>query len=109
MTTDDPHDKQIGREAINTTGGDHIDTGGGDYAGRDIDKRQGGAFIEDSVVHGDVIGYQTNYYRAPATSLDRQQQRNRRAMLQKVKTIWITGLLEHSLAEVVKIDLGLVD
>jgi hypothetical protein len=30
MTTDDLHNKEIGREAIDTTGGDHIDTGGGD-------------------------------------------------------------------------------
>lgn len=32
-----------------------IDTGGGDYAEGDIDKRQG-AFVKDSTIHGDVIG-----------------------------------------------------
>jgi eukaryotic-like serine/threonine-protein kinase len=48
-------------------------------------------------------------HQSPATPLDRQQQRNRRAMLEKVKTIWINGLLEQSLAEVAKIDLDLVD
>jgi hypothetical protein len=38
-----------------------------------------------------------------------QNERNRRAMLEKVKTIWIGGLLKQSLAEVVRIDLGFVD
>jgi hypothetical protein len=38
-----------------------------------------------------------------------QQRRNRQAMLAKVKAIWIDGLLKQSLAEVVKIDLGLID
>jgi hypothetical protein len=33
-----------------------INTNGGDLAGRDIDKRQGGVFVENSTVEGDVIG-----------------------------------------------------
>jgi eukaryotic-like serine/threonine-protein kinase len=99
----------------------NIHTDGGDYAGRDLDKRQGSAFIENSVVQGDVVGGDKvagdkvlgdkiahhHYYQATTPPLDQQQQRNRRAMLEKVKTIWIKGLLEQSLVEVVKIDLGL--
>jgi GTPase SAR1 family protein len=49
------------------------------------------------------------YYQAPPTPLDRQQQRNRRAMLAKVKAIWIDGLLEQSLAKELRIDLDLTE
>lgn len=41
-----------------------IDTGGGDYAEGDIDKRQG-AFVEGSTVHGDVIGQQVVQHAVP--------------------------------------------
>ncbi len=37
-----------------------------------------------------------------------QAQRNRRLMLERVKTIWIDGLLQSSLAGVARIDVGLV-
>jgi hypothetical protein len=84
----------------------NITTGGGDYAGRDIDKRQGVVFVEGHV-HGSVIGQQHNYYQAPTTPLDRRQQRNRKAMLQKVKAIWIDGLLAQSLAKELRIALDL--
>jgi flagellar biosynthesis GTPase FlhF len=50
-----------------------------------------------------------NYYQQRATPLERQRQQNRRDMLTKVKAIWIRGLLEHSLAEVVRIDLEMED
>lgn len=32
-----------------------INTGGGDVAGHDIDKRQGEVFVENSTIEGDVI------------------------------------------------------
>src|SRR6266487_2644277 len=91
-------------------GGDqpNITSGGGDVAGRDIDKRQGKVFVEGNV-YGNVIGEQTNYYQPATTSLDRQQQRNRRAMLTKVKAIWIDGLLEQSLAKELRMALNLTD
>jgi NACHT domain len=128
----------VSGSTIISSGRDHISING-DYTRRDIDKRQAGAFIEDSVVYGDVIGgdnvtgdkvagdkmgrdkvlgdkvlgdkSETHYYyyQPVAPSREGQQQRNRCAMLEKVKIIWIKGLLEHSLAEVVRIDLGLVD
>jgi hypothetical protein len=87
----------------------NVNTGGGDYAEGDIDKRQGGAFVENSTIYGDVIGQQHIYYQPPSTPLDRQQQRNRRAMLAKVKAIWINGLLEQSLAKELRIALDLVE
>src|SRR5262245_7717917 len=86
-----------------------VTTGGGDYAEGDIDKRQGGAFVEDSTVYGNVIGQQTIYYQPTTTPLDRKQQRNRRAMLAKVKTIWVEGLLEQSLAKELRIALDLTE
>src|SRR5262245_45239088 len=46
MTTGDDNKKNI-----NTGGGDHIDSGGGDVAGRDIDKRQGEVFVDGNVVN----------------------------------------------------------
>lgn len=38
-----------------------------------------------------------------------QSQRNRRLMLERVRTIWIDGLLESSLAGVTRIDIALLD
>jgi len=38
-----------------------------------------------------------------------QEQRNRRRMLEKVRTIWIHGLLEKSLYQTVRIELGLAE
>src|SRR6266508_5472612 len=94
--------------SINTGGGNYVDSGGGDVAGRDIDKRQGAVFVEGNV-YGHVIGQQTNYYQPATTPLDRQQQRNRRAMLMKVKSIWIDGLLHQSLAKELRIALDLTE
>jgi DNA polymerase III delta prime subunit len=51
----------------------------------------------------------TVYYQPATTPLDRQQQRNRRAMLAKVKAIWIDGLLEQSLAKELRIALDLTE
>jgi hypothetical protein len=84
----------------------NISTGGGDYAEGGIDKRQGEIFV-DAPVYGDVIREQRIYYQPATTPLDRQQQRNRKAMLQKVKAIWIDGLLEQSLAKELRLALDL--
>jgi hypothetical protein len=46
---------------------------------------------------------------AAPSGLSAQEQRNRRAMLGKVKSIWITGLLEQSLAKELRIALGLAE
>src|SRR5688572_3458687 len=42
--------------SIYTGGGIYTSTDGGDYAGRDLDKRQGGAFVEGRIILGDVMG-----------------------------------------------------
>ena len=84
-----------------------VNTGGGPaIIGSQL---QQSPIISNSTIQGHVISAETIYYQAPATPLDRQQQRNRRTMLEKVKSIWVKGLLEQSLAEVVRIDLGLED
>jgi hypothetical protein len=74
---DEPNDEGLPVEAvqpqqasgsqisINTGGANYVDSGGGDVAGRDIDKRQGAVFVEGNV-YRHVIGQQTNYYQ-PAT------------------------------------------
>lgn len=86
-----------------------INTQGGDYAEGSIDKRQG-AFVEGGTVIGNVIGQQTqNYYQAPVSALDLQQQRNRHTMLAKVKVIWIDGLLKQSLDNDLRIALRLTE
>jgi hypothetical protein len=46
---------------------------------------------------------------AAPSRLSAQEQRNRRAMLAKVKTIWIDGLLEQSLAKELRIALNLTE
>lgn len=85
----------------------NINTGGGDYV--EGNQSQQGVFVSGGTIEGNVIGQQTNYYQPAVTPLDRQQQRNRRAMLAKVKTIWIEGLLEQSLAKELRIALDLID
>src|SRR5262245_29350786 len=52
-----------------------------------------------------IIGRQLNYY----TVIDRPPDRNRAAMLQKVRQIWVDGLLARSLAAEARIALGLAD
>ena len=116
QVADEPNDEappqiepvQVQRASGDTVNGDKVagdkvlgdkrvvNTAGGDYAEGDIDKRQG-TFIRE----------QHNYYQATTTPLDRQQQRNRRAMLTKVRTIWIDGLLEQSLAKELRIAVDL--
>ena len=82
-----------------------VETGGGDYAAGDIDARQG-AFISGGTVQGDVIGVQTNTYYAERPA---RPDRNRRAMLEKVERIWITGLLAQSVDQDMRITLDLVE
>ncbi|HNP88549.1 MAG TPA: NACHT domain-containing protein, partial [Kouleothrix sp.] len=55
-----------------------------------------------------VAGSVTNNYYPPATApLSPQQQRDRRTMLAKVRAIWIDGLLDQSLAQALRVELGL--
>jgi hypothetical protein len=75
-----------------------------------IDARHSQGFINQP--SGSVtqhFGPQYNYYQTPTAPLDRQQQRNRRAMLTKVKAIWIEDLLEQSLAKELRIALDLTE
>lgn len=69
-----------------------IHTGGGDAAGRDLDKRQG-LFVE----HGTVV------VQAPPLPPDAP----RSLMLAKVRSIWIAGVLEKSLYGLVQLQPGL--
>jgi len=85
----------------------NINTGGGNYI--EGNQSQQGVFVSGGAIHGDLIGQQTNYYQTTAASLDPQEQRNRRAMLTKVKSIWIEGLLEQSLAKELRIALDLTE
>lgn len=86
-----------------------INTEGGDYAEGSIDKRQG-TFVENSTVHGDVIGEKHEHYYPPtAPTRTSQEQRNRLAMLAKVRNIWIDGFLHKSLTDALRIELNLVD
>lgn len=83
----------------------HVETGGGDYAEGNIDKRQG-AFVSGGTIYGNVIGQQTIYQ--PLTStLTPQQKRNRSRMLDKVEQFWVKDVLEQSLYQVARIELGL--
>jgi hypothetical protein len=73
----DEHDKRVNDQISGQASGPlsqqfgkrtTIATGGGDVAGRDIDKRQGAVFVEHSTVYGDVIGQKivNSYQGAPA-------------------------------------------
>ena len=55
---------------------------------------------------GRVIGVQMINYNAVLTRSP-QEQRNRRAMLQKVEDAWIKGVLEQSLYHIARIELGM--
>lgn len=77
-----------------------VDTGGGDYAEGNIDKRTG-TFIEQQIINQPAL--------LPAVTLTPQQRRNRALMLDKVESIWVKGLLQRSLSEETRIALGLED
>lgn len=77
---------------------------------QDITDQQHDAFVSGGTIYSPITGdssgsvnvsYTIN---APTTSTD---QRNRGAMLHKVRTIWIEGLLKHSLYQETLIALGL--
>ena len=72
---------EVGTTILHFAGDTSIATAGGDYATRDLDKRQG-AFISGTI-EGNVIGIQTQYYQ-PAPDSARSD-RNRRAMLERVQ------------------------
>jgi hypothetical protein len=101
MTTDDEN-KKLTNISIS---GDYIDSGGGDVAGRDIDKRAGEVFVEGNV-YGNVIGVnQGTIHLAP--TMTAQERRYRSRMLQKVRDFWVKGVLEKSLYNEVLIELGM--
>src|SRR5262249_8266744 len=110
---DEPNDEapsqleptQLPRAVSDIIGGDKV---GGDKIGGD--KVMGDQW-NISTAGGDYIDVRGRavYYQPAITPLDRQQQRNRLAMLAKVKTIWIDGLLEHSLAKELRIALDLTE
>ena len=79
-----------------------ITTGGGDQAGRDIEKRQGEVFVEYSIVSDDIIGRQHNSYQPTTTPLDQQQRRNR--PLRRTKR----GLTKNSLSLKISFVLSIV-
>lgn len=89
-----------------------VDTGGGDYAEGNIEKRQG-MFVSGGSVQGPVIGVAgtvttTIYQHAlPQTLLTAQERRNRGRILQKVRDFWVKGVLEKSLYNETLIALGL--
>jgi hypothetical protein len=97
---DAPHDDAPpGRDPI---GGDHV---GGDKVGGD---KIGGDKIVAPSAHT-VIKEQRNYYPTLATPQDRQQRRNREAMLAKVRLTWIGGVLNRSLLNEARIALDLAE
>jgi hypothetical protein len=61
--------------------------------------------VEESVVHGNVIGQQTIYQTIAASSTP-QPDRNRVRMLHKVRDFWVKGVLENSLYGAALIALG---
>ncbi|MFL5805429.1 MAG: NACHT domain-containing protein [Roseiflexaceae bacterium] len=94
---------QVISNTITTGGGNYVDTGAGDYAEGDIDKRQGLVFVEGSTILGDIIGQQI----VQSPQLSAQDRRNRSRMLQKVRDFWVKGVLEKSVYNEVLIELGL--
>jgi hypothetical protein len=79
-----------------------IDTGGGDFVGGD---KIGGDKIAGDKVMGNKI---TQFFFGDMDAeRARQAERNRKAMLQRVQDSWIKGVLEQSLYQVARIELGL--
>src|SRR5437764_690516 len=64
MSEDDTRKVGGDQTTINTGGGNYVDSGGGDVAGRDIDKRQGEVFV-DGNVYGDVVREQDEGHPIP--------------------------------------------
>jgi hypothetical protein len=99
-------------QARTADSGDPATGTGRDHAGRDLDKRRG-LFVSGGTLAGaTTIGVNegTITIHAPAGApVTPQQQRNRRAILAKVRAIWIDGLLTHSLYQEVQLALGLVE
>ena len=68
----------------------------------------GGGFVDANTVHAGQIGGDIyNVFANQPPTLTRQEYRNRQALLSKVKTYWIKGVLEKSLYHQVLIELGL--
>ncbi|NEO66812.1 MAG: hypothetical protein F6J98_43170, partial [Moorea sp. SIO4G2] len=77
----------------------------------DLKKSQfAGGFVDADTVNAHQIGgdiYNNNIVVNPPPTLTRQEKRNRKALLDKVKNFWVKGFLEKSLDNQVLIELGL--
>lgn len=91
------------RPALRALAGAEVRAGGTilDFRGA-----QTGDITIGDVAGGDVIKVSIA---APPSQLSPQERRNRQAMLQKVRAIWVDGLLRQSLAEVARIELALAE
>lgn len=90
-------------DALRTLGSRRIEVGGSVISFN-------GAQMGDVAFSGDVIGEKHEHYylrTAPARNL--QGQRNRQAMLIKLKTMWIDGFLKKSLTDELRIELNLIN
>jgi DNA polymerase III delta prime subunit len=69
--------------------------------------------LGDVTFHGDIVGRDVVTialtFTPPPSALTPMERRNRRAMIQKVRAIWVEGLLRRSLADIVRIELGLAE
>ena len=96
-------DDQVGGDQV---GGDKI---GGDQVGGD--KLTAGDISGSGVAIGAGASVTTHHHHYPPATppLDRQQQRNREAMLTKVRLTWIEGVLNKSLFKEARIALDLAE
>jgi hypothetical protein len=102
---------------INFGTGNSLDTVAisGDVAGGSIFKLEVNLGVVQHVTVtggsvGKVIGEEKNYYQTFTTAArSPQEQRNRKAMITKVRAIWIDGFLNKSLTDELRIELNLTD
>lgn len=89
------------RRALRALAGAEVQAGGTliDFRGANT-----GDITIGDVAGGDVIKVSIS---APPSQLAPQERRNRQAMIQKVRAIWIDGLLKQSLADTAVIEIGL--
>ena len=68
-------------------------------------------FGDNAQVHGPVVGGNVNtlHYNTTSPSHSPQELQNRHRMLARVRVIWISGELAHSLYATARIELGLKD
>jgi hypothetical protein len=83
-----------------------INSGGGDVAGGDLDKRQGNFVSGGTVQTSVMVGVNQGTINI-APTMTAQERRNRSRMLQKVRDFWVKGVLENSLYGAALIELGM--